>query len=304
MKINSVQEFLKGHAAEQIKIGQSGAAVYDIDGTCILKHVRRENVESEELFCAYRKEALFYRNADGNQRKFLPKILDIQSSEQELAILMKKYRQPMREEINSGLLRKIMRTLAQIHTGNIPLFLRQNRAEAEPLPEKQIQESLRGWRTVLAEHSGSLEEKPLPEIAEKINAVIRWHGSEEPVLTHGDFHWDNLLMNENGDILICDWQNVSVGGASGEISFLLSRLSADGITVDAQRALSFYAEAVFELTRKPIDLEAVRGHMAAANLITSFQFWHQYLHGSSVERVRGIYDAMRKDFYRLLTYLR
>lgn len=304
MKINNVQDYLKRHAAEQIKIGQSGAAVYDIGGTYILKHVLRENVESEELFCTYRKEALFYRNADGNQRKFLPEILDVRSSEQEIAILMKKYRRPIREEISSGLLPKIMRTLARVHTGNIPLFLRQNRAEAEPLPEVQIQESLRGWRTVLSEHPGSLEEKTLPEIAEKINAVIRWHGSEEPMLTHGDFHWDNLLMNENGDILICDWQNVSVGGASGDISFLLSRLSADGITVDAQRTLAFYAEAVFELTRKSIDLEAVLGHMAAANLITSFQFWHQYLHGSPVERVRGIYDAMRKDFCRLLPYLK
>lgn len=304
MKINSVQEYLKGHAAEQIKIGQSGAAVYDIDGTYILKHVRKENVESEELFCAYQKEAFFYRNADGNQRKFLPEILDVRSSEREIAILMKKYRRPMREEISSGLLPKIMRVLARVHTGNIPLFLRQNRVEAESLTETQIQESLRGWRTVLSEHPGSLEEKTLPKIAEKINVVIRWHGSEEPMLTHGDFHWDNLLMNENGDILICDWQNVSVGGASGDISFLLSRLSADGITVDTQKTLAFYAEAVCELTRKPIDLEAVWGHMAAANLITSFRFWHQYLHGSSEERVRGIYDAMQKDFCRLLPYLK
>lgn len=304
MKKHSIQDYLKGHAAEQIKIGQSGAAVYDIDGTYILKHVLRENMGSEELFCAYRKEALFYRNADENQRKFLPEILDVRSSEQEIVILMKKYRQPMREEISSGLLRKIMDTLARVHTGKIPLFLRQNKAEAEPLTEKQIQECLRGWQTVLSEHPGSLEEKLLPEIAEKINAVIRWHGSEEPMLTHGDFHWDNLLMNENGDILICDWQNVSVGGASGDISFLLSRLSADGITADAHSTLAFYAEAVCELTRKPIDPEAVWSHMAAGNLITSFQFWHQYLHGSPVERVRRIYDAMREDFYRLLPYLK
>ena len=41
------------------------------------------------------------------------------------------------------------------------------------------------------------------------------------VLIHGDFHWDNLL-EDAGNILICDWQGVGIGGASGDISFFLA----------------------------------------------------------------------------------
>lgn len=32
--------------------------------------------------------------------------------------------------------------------------------------------------------------------------------------------------------------------------------------------------------------------MDAADVITSFVFWHEYLHGSDVGRVRGIYEKM------------
>jgi hypothetical protein len=69
----------------------------------------------------------------------------------------------------------------------------------------------------------------------------------------------------------CDWQGVGVCGASADLSFFMSRLSAD------------------ELER----------HMKAANVITSFRFWHYYLHGNDTERVRGIYDKMISDYQAL-----
>lgn len=33
--------------------------------------------------------------------------------------------------------------------------------------------------------------------------------------------------------------------------------------------------------------------MKAANTITTFKFWHAFLHGSSAERVKGIYEKMK-----------
>ena len=35
--------------------------------------------------------------------------------------------------------------------------------------------------------------------------------------------------------------------------------------------------------------------MCLTNLNTSFRYWHQYLHGSSEERVRDIYEKMVAD---------
>ena len=79
------------------------------------------------------------------------------------------------------------------------------------------------------------------------------------------------MTDDKGAILVCDWQGVVVCGASADLSFFMSRLSAD------------------ELER----------HMKAANVITSFRFWHYYLHGNDTERVRGIYDKMISDYQAL-----
>ena len=111
-------------------------------------------------------------------------------------------------------------------------------------------------------------------------------------MAKGDFHWDNLLQSENGDIVICDWQGAGAGGASGDISFFLSRLGADGIDIEPQRAAEMYCRERLALTGEKVSSTALSGHMKAANVITSFQFWHEYLHGSSCERVRGVYEKM------------
>lgn len=37
-------------------------------------------------------------------------------------------------------------------------------------------------------------------ISEIGQPYILWHGREESVLIHGDFHWDNLLMDDQGRV--------------------------------------------------------------------------------------------------------
>ena len=53
---------------------------------------------------------------------------------------------------------------------------------------------------------------------------------------------------------------------------------------------------VRERTGRETDAEKIRRHMAAANIITTFVFWHEFLHGNDEGRVRGIYDRMAKDY--------
>ena len=48
------------------------------------------------------------------------------------------------------------------------------------------------------------------------------------------------------------------------------------------------------LTGETLSEDILLGHMQAANSITTFQFWHEYLHGSACGRVRGIYEKMGK----------
>lgn len=291
----NVKEYLAEHRTTEIKAGQSGAKVYEIDGEYVLKHVVRQRLKDEQ-FDAYAREALFYQNQSLHQKIYLPKVLKAEVSENEILILMEKYDRPERSKINEEMIQKITKALAALHADEPPAFMRQNREKAEPLSEQRIAECVNGWKRVLAEHPGMFDESQLEEIAGSINELIIRHDSEERVLVHGDFHWDNLLEDKNGHILLCDWQVVNLGGASGDLSFFLSRLGGDGIRLDAAVLLDSYVNAVRELSGKQIRRQDIIWHMNAANVITSFVFWHHYLHGNGEERVRDIYGKMTKDF--------
>lgn len=291
----NVKEYLNEHDATEIKVGKSGADVYEIDGKYVLKHVVRQRLK-EEQFVTYTREVLFYQNQMIRQRIYLPKVLKAETSENEILILMKKYRCPERNAINVELIQKITKALAAIHTDETPPFMCKGKEKAELLSDQMIKECLSGWKSVLAEHPGSFSESQLEELAGKINKLIEWNDSEDRVLVHGDFHWDNLLEDENENILLCDWQGVNLGGASGDLSFFLSRLGAEGIQIDEAVFLDSYVDAIWELSGKQMKRQDIIVHMNAANVITSFVFWHQYLHHSSEEQVGDIYSKMIKDF--------
>jgi len=291
----NIKEYLSEHNTTEIKVGQSGADVYEIDRKYILKYVLRQKL-TDEQFDTYSREALFYREKSKHQIIYRPEVLKAEVLENEILILMKKYDRPKRSDISAEKIKKITKALAALHTDEIPSFMCKDKEKAETLSDQQILECLSGWKSVLAEHTGVFDEKQLEEAAGKINKFIEWHDSEDRVLIHGDFHWDNLLEDENGNILLCDWQGVNIGGASGDLSFFLSRLGRDGIQFDTVVFLDSYVDAIYDLSGKQIDRQEIIQHMNAANVITSFVFWHQYLHGNSEERVRDIYDKMIKDF--------
>ena len=76
----------------------------------------------------------------------------------------------------------------------------------------------------------------------------------------------------------------------------MSRLGADGVVFDSDFILESYADAIKDIKGVSIDINAIKKHMAAANVITSFEFWHEFLHGNDEERVRGVFDKMASDF--------
>ena len=277
----------------QLTLGQSGAEVYNIDGEKILKHVSRQNLK-ENQFETYKKEALFYQSQMSVTRQvYLPQIFELELTADEITILMKKYPLLERKDINEALIKKIAGVLAQIHATQIPDFLKETDDKPAPMTDAEIQASLDGWKSVLAEHPATFDEGPLNEIASNINEIIEWHATEPRILTHGDFHFENLLQDQDGRLIVCDWQGVKSAGASEDISFFMSRLGDDGIEIDAAVFLDAYAQAISNLTGQAPDIQEILRHMQAANTITSFKFWHAFLHGSSAERVKGIYDKMK-----------
>lgn len=300
MDINYAEIYLNKNEKKLLAGGRSGARVYDIGGEYVLKQIYRAELGDDELYETYRKEAWWYA-VGGTGLSCLPEVLDLRNTDDEISILMKRYQVLSRREMNTELLEKIMRTLASVHATEIPPLLKQKQHAAQPLLEEQIRVSVEGWCIVLDEHPGAFDGAPLERIAGEINRIIFWHGSEEAVLGHGDFHWDNLLMDNQGRIIICDWQGVEAGAASGDLSFFFGRLRGDGIQMKEQEVVEAYGREIRQLSGKMVTWEETCGHIRAANVITSFTCWHEYLHGSDEGRVREIYEKMVTDSEAFLT---
>ena len=290
------KNYLDGKDVKEIRTGASGAQVFVVDGEEIVKWVSREDVEIER-FLTYRRETEFYKSKDTEKATYLPKVLKAEASDDEIFLVLKKYEPLKREDLNEDVLRKIAGVLAQIHSDRAPCFLRRSAEERKQISEKEIAESVQGWKEVLSEHLGAFVGKEIDRIAARIEELQAWHETETRALVHGDFHWDNLLSDENGNILVCDWQNVKYDAPFGDLSFFLSRLGADGIEVDPEVFLSAYVDARRELGSAGLEVDEIKKHMAAANVLTSFLFWHRFLHGADADRVRGIYEKMVDGFY-------
>jgi thiamine kinase-like enzyme len=176
----------------------------------------------------------------------------------------------------------------------IPVFINAEERKPVVFAEEEVAESLEGWKGVLAEHPGAFEEEWLEEISTYINEWNQKLFSKQCNFSHGDFHFENILQDAEGNIKVLDWQNCGAGHVSGDISFFLSRLSADGYVIDTKEVIDMYCKCS---NNRGISVksEEIEIQMCLANLNTSFRYWHYYLHDSTKERVRNIYDKMVED---------
>jgi thiamine kinase-like enzyme len=277
---------------EKINIGQSGADLYAVDNQYVVKHVMRNKLENQELFLSFKKEAHFYQSMDRTKLPCLPEVLSIRETDDEILLCMKKYRRVEHHNVNQTVLSKIMKAIALVHHCQAPPFLSLNPSDIKLLSDEEIMHCVNGWNSVLREHQGRFDAKPIETIAKRINSMIRWHASGEANLIHGDFHLHNLLLDDEENIVICDWQSVSIGNAANDLGFFLSRFNADGFQLSERALIDLYSNAVYELYGKRADSEVIYSHLSASTLITSFRFWHEYLHGASEEKVGKIYEKM------------
>lgn len=275
-----------------ITLGQSGAHVYELDERRVLKVVLREEIKDSDRWASYGKEALIYENV---KAAFLPKIYVNIHTEDVIFLIMEKYGALNREQLDACLLQRIMGRLVQIHKLPIPDFLSKEKRKPVVFDAGIIEECRQGWESVLAEHPGAFDTTPLNEICEKINIWNEMYFDESVCFTHGDFHFENLLIDKDGNIVVMDWQNCGSGNVAGDISFLISRLTADGYALEQEEVLEMYSESAKRHGMK-VSPETIRQQMSLANLNTTFRYWHMYLHGSEEKRVRDIYEKMVDNY--------
>lgn len=286
------EAYIQTHLLRKLTAGKSGAEVFLLDDQRVAKRVRRSALKEDHLWHSYLKEARFYTCFSSKEYSFLPEVFYCWYSDEEIRLVMKEYRLPDRYCFDDCMLERIMTVLAQIHNLPVPDFLiRENEEQPFQIDDAQRERCMQGWQAVINEHGSTFSKADLQRVAETINAVNQKCHTSKRCCCHGDFHFDNLLEDDDGKLIVCDWQGVGVGQPSGDISFFLSRLHADGVNVSRDKAIRVYCESSNGgVTEQEIDLQ-----MRLANLNTSFLFWYSYLHGSAEERVAGIFKRMVAD---------
>ena len=275
-------------AVRRIDVGQGGAGVYELPEGRIAKHVVRAALPHAGAWEQYKKEAQFYARQMEQPLPFAPEVFRCEWTEEEILIVMRKYRPLEREKLQGDRLEAVLEVLAGIHA--LPLDENSGQEKApQVLEAEEIAKCEEGWRAVLAEHGDAFEQAALTEIAEAINEINRRKHSSRRCFCHGDFHADNLLTDEAGNIIVCDWQNAGAAHPAADIAFLLSRMGADGHAIAKARALELYCR------HSDVSAEEIAEQMALADLNTAFVFWHYYLHGAPEESVRSVYGKMRED---------
>ena len=292
-------QYVNEHQTKKITVGKSGADVYELDNNYIAKHVRRNLISSDENWNAYKREAEFYSACSQEQFPFLPKIYHCCQTDDEIQLIMKKYLPLNRKNIGAPLLENVFGVLAQIHNMPLPGFLFSAGMTSTIIDKEDINLCFSGWLDVISEHADTFPQSDLIKISENINTINQQLSSHKKMCCHGDFHFENILTDHNGNIIVCDWQNVSIGHASSDISFFLSRLSADGIEISKEKAIQTYCSFDSQI----ITPDEIAIQMSFANLFTSFIHWHNYLHGCSAERVAVIWDKMIADAEFLYRFL-
>ena len=299
MRVGDIPAFLQGHTHQKISVGKSGADVYAVGHDMLLKHARREALSCAGIWDSYVTEARMYDWFREKRVSWVPELLYERRTPHEVVLLLRRYRMLEHEEAVPRLA-GIMQILAQIHALPVPDFLDAPKRFYTALPPERLQECLEGWKSVLAEHGGRFNTGDAAFVAKHFDMVNECFHPQTCMLTHGDFHCDNLLLNERGELLVCDWQNVNIGTPAGDIAFFLSRLSADGASLNADALIESYCAAA-EAIGISADPETIRCDMTLSSLNAAFLFWHRYLHDNPPERVGGIFHKMTADTNWLLS---
>lgn len=289
--MENFDKYINLHMVRKITTGQSGAEVFELDHGRVAKHVSRNRLADPALWESYVRELRFYAAFAPKAHSFLPEIYHCLHSEDEIQLIMKKYSPLQRGGLDENLLEKVFTVLGAIHRLPPPDFLPRPSGKPLSLSGQKIEALLENWLSILKEHEPSFSQEDLYRAACNINEINRKFYSAKSWCCHGDFHFENLLAKDDGGLAACDWQSVNMGHVSGDISFFLSRLAADGFALSRERAIQAYCRC----SGTDISSEEIRIQMSLANLNTSFIHWHHYLHHCSPKRVGDIFLAMTAD---------
>lgn len=110
------------------------------------------------------------------------------------------------------------------------------------------------------------------------------YGSETVMtLCHGDCHLDNLLRDRDGRLMWADWQEVRVGHGPSDLTFLIQRAEANGVTVAHDSLITAYCSALEAAGVKGVSKAVITSAMNKSERRTRLLYWPDYLGDATPE---------------------
>lgn len=291
------KKYLDSHTLHCLTLGKSGAEVYLLDDGKIAKYAEKEKLLEKEnglaVWESCLKEAKFYKETMNGHHAFLPQIFHCEFDDENVQIIMGEYKLIKKESLTDSDFDEIMKLLVQVHELPLSDFLKNEKRGPVEIPEDEIKNCLAGWKSIFDEHSSEtsdiLDFSKIQELASHINQINKDLYSARACLCHGDFHAENILQDEkSGQLLLCDWQSVSLNHPASDIAFFMSRLQGDGISFDENKIIDSYCS----YSKSGITKDEIKTQIYLANINTTFRYWHYYLHGSPKSVVENIVEKM------------
>ena len=296
--------FTAVQSLEPLRNGASGAKVYrviDQAGSYVVKHTHPSLCGGDQhLLSSYERELRFYSVVDSGTFPAVPQALHVENNpELGFILVLPNYERIEFDQWSPKLQERAAELCAQIHSLD-PACVESLGLEFEEITvdTDSLDQALENWIYVLNRHCQQLDTKPLQNIRDSMSSICSILNAPPHRVCHGDFHAENLLLNQ-GDLVICDWQNVNIGKGAGDISFFISRGKAAGIDIDAAQLIDRYCEKLSFYTKQEVEKKDIYDVINASTVHISFRFWPHYLRDAKADRVFQIYDAMVEAYLQL-----
>jgi hypothetical protein len=287
-----------------LKTGASGAELYgvtDKNGRFVVKQSNMQLDRNHNILQGYKKEYNFYilmKDFDLD----IPKVVYSENSNEYGYILVFPYYRSINySEWNNNLQLKAMDLIAKLHSIDVEKISKQLNLQYRKVEvnTNQLKTSLDAWTNILESFPDDFDIGQIELIYNSFGDICDVLNSGINCVCHGDFHADNMLL-DNNNIILSDWQNISIGSGAGDISFFVSRGKASGLIIDEDELVDHYCKRFYYYSKVNIKKEEIHKMINASNVFTSFMYWAFYLKGADVDRVRGIYEKMLNSFKDLL----
>jgi len=296
LKMNKV--FLNVDHIERMVVGSGGAQLYIIKDNCneyVLKISGRNNNS------AMLNEIKFY--SLNKNFKFVPKIIYTENhSDYGVIIIMKKYQSIRHDEWNYNLQLKAVDLCAKLNSTNKDIISKLGlEFKSVTLNNEFLKKSYDDWKYVVYKYNWNFDTNIIDEIYKKLGIVCPILNNGYHYLCHGDFHPDNFLL-DNGNLLLCDWQNINVSKGIGDISFFIDRAIGFGINIDEEEIINNYCFSLSKYMNGYIQKDTLLKEKSASALLNIFSYWAYYLKNCSKEKILPYLNKMINSFLFLQKY--